>query len=129
MNYDPNTGQPINNNSQQPVQQSGSTNGFAIAGLIVTIFVSALIGLILSIVGLSKSKSVGSGKGLSIAGIIVAIIKMIVEILIIVLLSGVIVGLFGVVTNQAEYCPKATCGEVDSNGYAECKYTDDKGIK
>ena len=47
MNYDPNTGQPIYN-GQQPVQpqQSNSTNGFAIAGLIVSIFFSAIIGLI-----------------------------------------------------------------------------------
>ena len=35
MNYDPNTGQPIYNGNQQPVQpqQQGGTNGFAIAAI------------------------------------------------------------------------------------------------
>ena len=73
MNYDPNTGQPIYNGNQQPVQpqQQGGTNGFAIAGLIVSIFVSALVGLILSIIGLSKAKTLNNGKGLAIAGIVI----------------------------------------------------------
>lgn len=122
MNYDPNTGQPINNN-QQPVQQGNSTNGFAIAGLIVAILVSALIGLILSIVGLSKSKKLGSGKGLSIAGIIVSIVKLILEAIMIAIFIGLFSGLFNMATNYEESCAKVTsCGPANSSGYAECKY-------
>ena len=51
-------------------------NGFAIAGFICA-FLFALVGLILSIVGLNKAnENNGSGKGLAIAGIIIAAINM-----------------------------------------------------
>lgn len=53
-------------------EQKSKSNGLAISGLIVGIFIP-LVGLILSIIGLSKSKENG-GKGLAIAGIIVSIL-------------------------------------------------------
>lgn len=59
---------------QQPVQppQSSKTNGMAIWGFILAIFLP-LIGLILSIVALSQIKKRNEGgKGLAIAGIVIA---------------------------------------------------------
>jgi hypothetical protein len=127
MNYDPNTGQPIYNN-QQPTQQQNSTNGFAIAGLIVSIFVSAIVGLILSIIGLNKSKTTNSGKGLAIAGIIISILKLIFIVIAFLLLGSVFSLIFDSVTHQEEYCSKAyECGTPNSSGYADCKYKTEKG--
>lgn len=52
------------------------TNGFAIAGFVCS-FIFALLGLIFSIVGLNKAdEHDGKGKGLAIAGIIIAAINM-----------------------------------------------------
>ena len=61
MNYDPNTGQPIMNSYQQPIKQT-KTNGFAIAGLICSIFVGSILGYIFSIIGLVKSKTLSLNK-------------------------------------------------------------------
>ena len=53
-----------------PVKQS---NGLAVAGFVLSLFgATMLIGFILSIVGLVKSKSLGgAGKGFAIAGIVI----------------------------------------------------------
>jgi hypothetical protein len=49
-------------------------NGFAIAGIILAVFFP-ILGLIFSIIGLTKSKArAGAGKALSIAGIVVSLI-------------------------------------------------------
>ena len=66
-------GQPAYNQpyGPAPVQEPG--NGMATAGFVSFLCCSALspVGLILSIVGMTKAKSVGGkGKGLAIAGII-----------------------------------------------------------
>ena len=65
---------------QQVVVQSTPNNGFAIAGFVLSFFsFAAVIGLILSIVGLQKSKTPefnGKGKGLAIAGIILSCITI-----------------------------------------------------
>ena len=59
------------------------TNGLAIAGFVVSLvsllccgYIS-IVGLILSIVGLNKSKETNSGKGLAIAGIIISAIALV----------------------------------------------------
>lgn len=55
-----------------PVQQEKQSNGFAIAGFILSLL--PLLGLIFSIIGLVRSGKVGGkGRGLSIAGIILSI--------------------------------------------------------
>lgn len=59
------------------------TNTLAILGFIFS-FLFSLVGLILSILGLNKSKETNSGKGLSIAGIIISSISIIMSILILV---------------------------------------------
>ena len=81
-----------NENKNQEVIKEKS-NGLALAGLIcslcglITCGITSFIGLILSIVGLSKSKSMdGKGKGLAIGGIISGILIMILQIVVLVLI-------------------------------------------
>jgi hypothetical protein len=88
---------------QQPMQQQpmngmnyvqpSKTNGLAIAGLILSIiggFILTLVGLILSCVGLGKAKECNSGKGVAIAGIVIAIIKFVLIILLLLLFKAAI---------------------------------------
>ena len=80
MNYDPNTGQPVNN------QQIKQTNTPAIVGLVLAIFQFNIISLIVSLIGLSKSKQLnGEGRGIAIAGIALSVIQIIFAIFIIVM--------------------------------------------
>ena len=73
---------PYNPNNQK-------CNGLAIAGFICSFFV-AVIGLILSIIGLNQiKKQGGKGKGLATAGIVISIISMVLSIVL------VVVGLAG----------------------------------
>ena len=76
------------NNATTVIVEGKKSNGLAIAGFVVSLVSSLLccgafnlIGLILSIIGLVKSKELdGSGKGMAIAGIIIACIFMIIGI-------------------------------------------------
>ena len=125
MNFDPNTGEPVNN-VQQPANQPKKSNGLAIAGFILALvggFLLDIVGLILSIVGLNKAKECNSGKGLAIAGIIIAIVKMVLGIIIIIACWGLILGLLGIAIEYQEYCtkPETVCSAV-VDGFAECKY-------
>ena len=53
-------------------------NGLATAGFVLAFF-SPIVGLVLSIIGLNKSKTMdGLGRGLAIAGIIVAILNFVI---------------------------------------------------
>lgn len=69
--------------------ENKSNNGLAIAGFvvgIVSIFlnlycITGIVGLILSILGLKKSKETEKGKALAIAGIICSIVGIIVSII------------------------------------------------
>ena len=77
MNLDPETGKPIENAQPQIPVQPKKSNGVAIAGFVLALiggFLLDIVGLILSIVGLNKSKECNSGKGLAIAGIIIAML-------------------------------------------------------
>jgi hypothetical protein len=65
---------------------STKTNTLAIFGLILAFFIP-LIGLILSIVGLSQiNKSRQSGKGLAVAGIVISAVNMLFQLLLVVLI-------------------------------------------
>ena len=55
------------------------SNGFAVAGLILAFF-SPLLGLIFSIIGLTKAREYNSGKGLAIAGIVISVLSFIISI-------------------------------------------------
>ena len=64
-----------NHDEDSYVPRSNEYNGIALAGLILAFF-SPIIGLILSCIGLNKSKQLnGLGRGQAIAGIIVSIIN------------------------------------------------------
>ena len=70
--------------------ESGETNVFAILGFIFS-FLIPLLGLIFSIVGLSKAKKMGGKqKGLAIAGLIISIISIVILIIYIILVAGTI---------------------------------------
>jgi len=95
------------------------TNGFAIAGLILSIIggiIFAVVGLILSIIGASKAKKYNSGLGLSIAGIVVAILKIIFTILIIVLFAAVI---------KSDEFAESYCKELGNDYETICTKNDD----
>jgi len=87
------------------VAPAKKTNGLALGGFITTLVSTLLccgsfnlIGLILCIVGLVKAKDYdGNGKGLAIAGIIIAVIVMILSILL------VLLGTFADVMEQLDY--------------------------
>ena len=64
-------------------QNEKKTNTLAILGFVFSFFI-AIVGLVLSIIGLNKSKETGSGKGLSIAGIVIASCRILLFILIMV---------------------------------------------
>jgi len=55
----------------QPVKR---TNGFAVAALIFGILPTVVLGLIFGIVGLVRSKTVGSGKAMSWIGIVLSVL-------------------------------------------------------
>ena len=57
-------------------------NTIAIVGFVLSFF-TTIIGLVLSIIGLSKSKELNDGKGFSIAGIIISSIRLALAILVI----------------------------------------------
>ena len=65
-------------------------HGLGIASLVVSLLGAGLVGLILGIIGLKKSKSAGHGNGLALAGIIIGAVNMIVGLIIgTILLLGV----------------------------------------
>ena len=120
MNYDPNTGQPINNGYQQ-VNNPNGTNGWAIAGLICSIIVGSITGLIFSFVGLGYSKKCNSGKGMSIAGIIISTLRI--------LLIALLVALFiGTTSSQSKKCEQATGCYEFGFGKKICSYKNANGV-
>lgn len=71
-------------------QQSSGANVFAILGFIFAFVISPL-GLIFSIIGLSKAKKMGGKqKGLAIAGLIISIISLVITIIYITVIAGTI---------------------------------------
>ena len=96
MNQMPNNGyNPYMANQMNNVNPGPKTNGLAIAGFICSLVgflcctISAVVGLVLSIIGLNKIKTTGEkGKGLAIAGIILGAIGVIVSILTTIFIFG-----------------------------------------
>ena len=137
MNYDPNTGQPINNNYQQQPVQKEDSNGIAIAGFFVSMFFSAIIGIIISIVGLKKAKKLnGAGKGWAIGGIVAGVAKIIIAVAVILfnfaLFEAIMPGFwsdFGdLVKDPTKYCSQATYCGPEIGGYKNCKSITESGM-
>lgn len=77
-------GVPVKHETQQIMVTSPKSNGFAIAGFVLSFF-GGILGLIFSIIGLQKSKQPeynGNGRGLAIAGIILSCIALLIEIIV-----------------------------------------------
>lgn len=74
-----------------PVTGSVAVNpgkGLGIASLIVSFLGVGLVGLILGIIGINKSKAAGQGNGFAIAGIILGILNIIGTIIVIIVMVG-----------------------------------------
>ena len=105
-----------NNNKNQTIN---------IVGFILS-FIMPLIGLIVSIIGISKSKKTGVGKGFSIAGIVISSIFLLIRILAIVLF---ILFSFNVVKNidfndlgEGTKCVISYDCELNNEDSYTCKY-------
>jgi len=84
---------PAPASSPAPVENPGKTLG--IVGLVLSILGFNVIALIISILGLSKSKKAGQGNGFALAGIIISslsIVVLIIVIIVTVLLGASLVG-------------------------------------
>ena len=68
---------------QPPPPAPKQGNGLAVAALIFGIIGGSILGLIFGILGLRKSKQTGTGKGMSIAGIILSVLWLIATIAIV----------------------------------------------
>ena len=115
------------------------TNGFALAGLLLSIFGGILLtafGFIFCIIGLFRVKKCNSGTGMSIAGIIIAILKVVFLFIMLFVISAII-------TSDAfeeRFCLemekrdlfKEACIKKDDNTYdcylVTCKIDDSKKI-
>ncbi len=90
----PHCGVLVDDNALKP---KSTTNTIAIVGFIFS-FLIALVGLICSIIGLKKSAETGTGRGLSIAGIVIAIVNMVLGFIfylpVLQQLSGMATGIF-----------------------------------
>jgi hypothetical protein len=79
---------------QPPPPAPKQGNGFAVAALIFGIIGGSVLGLIFGIIGLRKSKQTGTGKGMSIAGIVLSVLWLIATI--------AIVAVFFMATNKQD---------------------------
>ena len=94
-----------------PVAENpGKTLG--IVGLVLA-FVANIVGLIVSIIALNKSKKAGYKNGLALAGIIVSSVSIVISV--IVIISIVALGAAGL-SAIAEACAGYASGEVLSDG-------------
>ncbi len=76
-------------NTMSAVSSTNKTNDIAIAGLILS-FMIPIVGLVLSIIGLEKSKEINNGKRLSIAGIVISAVFTIISIINLIKLFGLL---------------------------------------
>ena len=126
MNYDPNTGEPLNRPA--PVQNN-STNGFAIAGLVCSIVVGSITGIIFSAIGMSKAKELGNGKGMAIAGLVISIVRIAIIVLYLLALFVLWPTTKSTIVKNA-HCSEAYACVDQYDGTLKCKYIDtDYSIK
>ena len=82
-------------------QNEKKTNTLAILGFVFSFFI-AIVGLVLSILGLNKSKETGSGKGFSIAGIIISSVSIVISIIIMIFAPYYLKYDRGIIDNKEE---------------------------
>ena len=99
-------------NTMNTVPSANGENNIAIAGFILS-FIIPIIGLILSIVGLKKSKETNNGRGLSIAGIVVSTIFTIISIVVIFLTFSSAISVTKTMTNAKDKIFQNTANEVE----------------
>lgn len=114
------------------MKNNNENNTMSIVGFILS-FMMPVVGLILSILGLNKSKELNNkGKGLSIAGIIISVLLFIFQFLVLLLLIsvGTVSSTLDTAKNKANklMCEKAYGCELDSTGNYSCKYLNNDGI-
>ena len=100
------------NQNSNPVlenQNQGPKNGLAIAGLvcslcgIITCGLTSIVGFILSIIGLSKSKNMnGEGKGLAIGGIVSGALIILLYVFVFVFMAGSIYSITNNIINGTD---------------------------
>ena len=83
------------------MEENNKTNVIAIVGCVLSFF-TMIIGLVCSIIGLSKSKILGNGKGLSIAGIVISCVRIVLCLLICVFFSVSIKNVMDLSKHDAE---------------------------
>lgn len=99
-------------NTMNTVSSSNGENNIAIAGFILS-FIIPIIGLILSIIGLKKSKETNNGRGLSIAGIVISTIFTIISIIAIFLIFSSAMSVTKTMTNAKDKIFQNTANEVE----------------
>ena len=96
-----------------PVQQQPSWNGMCIAGFICS-FLTTIVGLILSIVGLRQVRQSGEkGQGLAVAGIVISVVRVV---LILVLVVLVYIGFAVAWTEYGDYLRSENGYDYDYGG-------------
>ena len=99
-------------NTMNTAPSSDGENNIAIAGFILS-FIIPIIGLILSIIGLKKSKETNNGRGLSIAGIVISTIFTIISIIAIFLIFSSAMSVTKTMTNAKDKIFQNTANEVE----------------
>ena len=99
-------------NTMNTATSSNGENNIAIAGFILS-FIIPIIGLILSIIGLKKSKETNNGRGLSIAGIVISTIFTIISIIAIFLIFSSAMSVTKTMTNAKDKIFQNTANEVE----------------
>ena len=99
-------------NTMNTASSSNGENNIAIAGFILS-FIIPIIGLILSIIGLKKSKETNNDRGLSIAGIVISTIFTIISIIAIFLIFSSAMSVTKTMTNAKDKIFQNTANEVE----------------
>lgn len=121
MTYNVENPVPYANQNGAPAPANpGKTLG--IVGLVlgvvgfVVMFLAPIAGLIVSIIGLSKSKKAGQKNGLAIAGIIVSSVALIANIIVTIVLISIAATFGGTAMDLLEQCQSDPTGTVTFQG-------------
>ena len=109
------------------MEKKKTTNEYALIGLILSITLSSLIGLILSIIGLKKAKeyeNYDQGRTMAIVGIVISIFRLVVSTIAIigVIFSTIIWPQVRSDIKKSAYCAMAYDCSTPINGVSTCKY-------